>query len=349
MLILYTTQVLKVGLLKDSDSQLLVHLPFFIEKAQLVANQTGRGFQEFSCGSKVFTLNVPLNSRPAEIMLGSFIPSDQGKSEATFVIIEENDDVYRQILELHDRHGDLLLREIDKSSKYMAIDRSWNAIYFFDREHGIGGACVSSLNGISLGAFITPIRTIVSWFLDIFSTELVHASAIGINGTGVMISGASGRGKSTTALYAATHGHQILGDDAVLVADGMVSALYKNAKFSLEDSRINLKGFNKVYLEPRSEKGILPLVDNNFDFIKSIPLDLLILPEISNAPGFFELGKAAAVKEFVPQSMKEVLGGTQNNVQNLLKIVKETPCFRLFLSGDMETDFANLLELVDRK
>jgi len=343
------TPVLKVGLLKDPDSQLLIHLPFFIEKARSVATQSNRGFQEFSCGSKVFTLNVPLNSRPAEIMLGSFIPSDQGVSEATFVIIEENDDVYRQLLELHDKNGDLLLREIDKSSKYMAIDRSWNAIYFFDREQGFGGAYVSSLNKISLGAFITPIRTIVSWFLDIFSTELVHASTIGINGTGVMISGASGSGKSTTALYAATHGHQILGDDAVLVADGVVSALYQNAKFSLEDLRINVEGYKKVYLEPGSEKGILPLVDNNFDFIKSIPLDLLILPQISDVPGSFELGKAAAVKEFVPQSMKEVLGGTQNNVQNLFKIVKETPCFRLFLSGNMDTDFANLLELVERK
>ena len=52
--------------------------------------------------------------------------------------------------------------------------------------------------------------------------------------------------------------------------------------------------------------------------------------------------KIDAIKEFMPQTTKELLGGTNQNVKNLLGIVNTFPFFKLELSGNLEE---NLLAL----
>ena len=62
-----------------------------------------------------------------------------------------------------------------------------------------------------------PFRHLLGWWADEVGCTLVHAAAVGGNGACVLLPGASGSGKSTTALAAAEAGLDFLGDDLCLL------------------------------------------------------------------------------------------------------------------------------------
>ena len=61
------------------------------------------------------------------------------------------------------------------------------------------------------------------------SAELLHATAIAINGEGILLSGPSGSGKSDLALRLIDRGAVLIGDDGVLVEPGQPHPILRTA------------------------------------------------------------------------------------------------------------------------
>ncbi len=79
----------------------------------------------------------------------------------------------------------------------------------------------------------SPLRTILHWWLGLNGRQLAHSAAVGTSDGGLLITGKSGSGKSTTALTCLEAGFLYAGDDYVIVRaepEPYVFGLYNTAK-----------------------------------------------------------------------------------------------------------------------
>jgi len=78
----------------------------------------------------------------------------------------------------------------------------------------------------------TPLRTMVHWWAAPTTLQPLHGGAVGVDGTGVLVVGNSGAGKSTTSLACLEAGLEYVGDDYLVVDVATTTAysLYSTVK-----------------------------------------------------------------------------------------------------------------------
>lgn len=339
---------LKVGRLNEKMSDLLTVLPTLINIALTKLDRSSELVSKIKLIDTLIELYSDIDSDINTLLKSAFLESEFESADYRLVIFKSDLPQLHDTLEAKDAAGNLLLRNFYQSSQYIAIDRSWNAIYFLDKSKKIGGVWAADFSKIPMSSFITPLRTLLSWCVEEMGYELIHAAAVEIAGKGVALTGPSGSGKSTLAIYAATRDKIILGDDAVLISNNRMYAIYSNAKVDLNTSFFDLEklGVNRL-TDERSKKAILKLQSANVRFARDLPLSVIVLPEIAKKVSFFEIPKVAVLREFLPQTMKELLGGTTVNARNLFKIVSSLPFFKLQLGPDMNENLNALHEIVE--
>ena len=330
------------------NSHLLSSLPRFLEAAKVSRITQRNEIINFSIAGKTISIFAPSERTFTKILGSAFcINEEKVESDIDLVIVESQDTEFMELLNSEDSDGNLLFREYS-NEQFVVIDRSWNAIYFLDRSSRLGGVWAADFGKVSLASFITPLRALLSLCIEEQGAELVHAAGIEIDKKGVMLTGPSGSGKSTLALYAALNGHGILGDDAVLVHDGKMKAIYKNAKIEKREKILNVDRHRRISLNGSGiTKDILPLVDNKFNFIIESDLRAVVLPFVGNETQWKRMKKLEAIKEFMPQTTKELLGGTNQNIKNLLAIVNNFPFFTLELSEDLAKNLSALKSIAE--
>jgi len=321
-------------------------IPKLIESAVATANSNNRKLLKIDCAGICLEINAPSNEIFTEILSSAFFESISPLTKLKLIIFESDESNFLNILDQTDDDGSLLLREFANFEKYIAIDRSWNAVYFLDKVAGVGGVWAPNYKNVSLASFVTPLRTLLSWCIDDEGLDIVHAAGIELDGTGILLTGASGSGKSTLALFAALQGHGILGDDAVIVDDKEMTALYKNAKIDHKSGLLDVGEKQLINLSgPGITKNILPLVDNDMNFCQKTSLDVVVLPFIGSSCSFKRISQIESIKEFMPQTTKELLGGTSKNYSNLMKIVKSIPFYKLELSPNSRSNLETLTKI----
>ena len=328
---------------KNDSGTLLSLLSSLLKEASTSKKNNDYESIDFSIIGKAIAVLAPSKRAFTKILSSAFFGNVNGKkTDIEIVIFESIDEQFVQALNIKDQEGNLLLREYS-DEQFVVIDRSWNAIYFLDRSQGIGGVWAQDVEKVSLASFITPLRTLLSWCIEDERAELVHAAGVEIENKGILLTGPSGSGKSTLALYAALNGHGILGDDAVIVHAGKMKAIYQNAKVDKYKNLLNVDERRRINLNGVGiSKDILPLTNNGFNFLSESELKAVVLPSVGQKTQWTKMKKIDAIKEFMPQTTKELLGGTNQNVKNLLGIVNNFPFFKLELSGNLEE---NLLAL----
>ena len=339
-------QVLKDGRSKIQVSELISLLPLLTDLARSVIEKDSKLIAKTVLNETKIALHGSLGDKIDVLLNSAFVKRGFDFADYDLAIIKEDHSELRNALTIRDSSGQLLLRSFVDSKFYIAIDRSWNAIYFLNREKGIGGVWSLDYSKISLSSYITPLRALFSWCVDDRGCELIHAAGIRIAGKGIALSGDSGSGKSTLAICAATSGCEILGDDAILVSGNDMYGIYTKAKIDLKSPFVDLDSLRAQYLsESWSTKAILNLDSEIFSLVSELPLDVFVLPVIGSGVSYSKLSKATVVKEFIPQTMKELLGGTTNNAKNLFQLVSSKPFYRLELGPIMEDNLKALYEI----
>lgn len=125
-----------------------------------------------------------------------------------------------------------LLAGYNDSDHFAAFQFGASVFSFYDRTIHRGYYVIEKVNALPFWEKGSPFRSIFHWWTETTSYQLIHAAYLDYNGTGVLLSGKGGSGKSSTTVGALLKGRKTLGDDYLLMdtADGWVYSLYQTSK-----------------------------------------------------------------------------------------------------------------------
>ncbi len=216
---------------------------------------------------------------------------------------------------------------------------SWQ---FFDPAARRGVQTLSSPMGIPPWEQGSPLRLFLHWAYAAGGMRLVHAAALGVEGRGALIAGASGSGTAATALAGLLHRRASAGDDYVAVELGRkvvahsVMRIFKQdleglrrAGRSIDDlagASLNWHGkieFDATRLAPRGMVG-------------QIEIAVLLLPNIAGASHttIEPVSSQTAALTLAPSSIFQLPGDTDSGFRFLADIVRRLPAYRVNLSPD---------------
>jgi hypothetical protein len=187
-----------------------------------------------------------------------------------------------------------------------------------------------------------PLRAPLNWVLRGPGRTLVHAAAVGRGGRGLLIGGAGGSGKSTTALSWMLSGGDFAGENDVLVdldgSDGPAAApVYANAKVDAGTIRLlpelatarpvddELGG--KSVLDIRKLRPGQPT--------GPIPIGAIVIPRVAGRtlPAVKPIAPAAALRALAPSSVLQ-LPGERGGLAVMAALVRQLPSFEVELALD---------------
>ena len=200
-----------------------------------------------------------------------------------------------------------------------------------------------------------PLRTIFNWWLSRHNYQCVHAGAVGTDEGGVLLTGKSGSGKSTTALACLDSDLLYISDDYCLFTNApqpYVYSLYNTAK---------LNGLRDLQRQPR----FLPMIHNpeqagqaklmlflaqhmSHKLRAGFPLKAILLPYVTGESNtrFKRVSAGMALKALAPTSMFQLPGADQRSFQNMGELVRQLPCYQLELGTDIKAIPAIILDLL---
>lgn len=196
-----------------------------------------------------------------------------------------------------------------------------------------------------------PLKFILHWWCEMHGMCLVHAAAVGIDGTGVLLVGRGGSGKSTTAVSAAAHGLKYVGDDYVVLSHHPFNAavsIYCSAKVN-DDVLDRLPAFHRHIANPDrlDDDKALIFLDENFKSVwtDKIELKAIVATRISEGKACLKKSPPLSVfAEIASSTIFQMPGSGAKTLRALKNIFQELPVYTL----ELNTDFsANARELMD--
>jgi hypothetical protein len=188
-----------------------------------------------------------------------------------------------------------------------------------------------------------PLRHVLQGWLQREGLFVAHAGAVGFSSGGVVLSGRSGCGKSTTAVLCLRSGLGYLGDDFVLIsANGEPSAysLYGSAKLNattlpwLPD--LSAEVSNRDHLDV--EKALIFLGGaHQALLLRGIPLRAVLLPRLQDQTDTLlrPVSPRIAFRALAPDTLFRSLGNPELTSRGLHRLVHHLPCYELALGRDL--------------
>ncbi len=176
------------------------------------------------------------------------------------------------------------------------------SLNLFDREKKLGIFWVESPKNLPYWSTAAPLRTLLHWCMEMTGRQLLHAAAVGIDDRAVLLTGAGGSGKSSSALHCLCDGMQFAGDDYVvaqLQPEPLVFPIYSSAKVN-HDNRESFPELAELIVHEGGgqEKTIFQLYPAKQQHIPaSMQLVGVLTPRI-------QLKKQSEI--FTPQTSREI-------------------------------------------
>jgi hypothetical protein len=171
-----------------------------------------------------------------------------------------------------------------------AFQWGMGAVNVMDRETRQAVFWVPSDKHLPAWALASPLRSILSWWMELNGRQLVHAAAVGQGDRAVLIPGRGGSGKSSTALTCLMDGMDFVADDYLAVAldpEPCVYRLYSTAKLDRQDLGLyrDVVARCRTIDEPGFDKVVLFLEDGYREQLREkLPLKLVLRPYLSGVP-----------------------------------------------------------------
>lgn len=227
------------------------------------------------------------------------------------------------------------------------------AYYFNDQTHW-GIWFVNHHEQFSLWHFANPFRYFFYDWLVHNQYQLLHASAISDGTSALLFAGASGSGKSTTALMAMKYGYSLIGDDHCAVSLGEQPRAYSLYNAVKLDVKLLTEEFN--FLQPfvkdaihtqRINKSIINLAEVDSDFISSdTPIKALVCLSINTfntVPLLQHLPKNKALNHILLTTIEQCAwSGRKQMMSNIHTLVHQLPCYHLTLCPTHERNLVIL-------
>lgn len=175
--------------------------------------------------------------------------------------------------------------------------------------------------------------------------HLIHAAAVGLEGRVVLLTGASGSGKTTTMLSCIRHGFEFYSDDATLLrraGSGAVEAV--SLLGTINATPQTLAWF------PELEPVAAPVANRTGKRLAMInavypgqaarrgQVAALLVPEITGQPGsaMTPIGRGEVLSAVLPFSLDlHDPAAAREQLDFLVDVVETVPCYRLRLGNDL--------------
>jgi hypothetical protein len=182
-----------------------------------------------------------------------------------------------------------------------------------------------------------PLSEIFAWWLSRSGCYRVHAAAVGTAAGGVLLAGASGAGKSTSALTCLHAGMAFAGDDTVLVRAAPPSAisLYNSGRVDRDLLGRYPNVFPRLELPSGEEKAVGFFAQGSMT--REIALRAVVLPRVVPG-GRCRIGvgsRATALLALAPWAVFHSPGdesGALSSIRNLLAVL---PVYTLEIGDDL--------------
>lgn len=199
-----------------------------------------------------------------------------------------------------------------------------------------------------------PFRRILHWWASKQNLQMVHAAAVGTPDSGLLLVGKGGSGKSTTALACIGSRLGYAGDDYCLLSPGpnpQVHSLYGSGKAD-SGAAARLPRLHPAFESSRlheQEKAVIFVHDHVPESIlRSFPLRGIVVPRIveGGTCKIEKIPKSDALRAMAPSTLFQIPGDQAKSLARLASIVRQLPCWSIYLGENPCEAPARLEQLV---
>jgi hypothetical protein len=218
-------------------------------------------------------------------------------------------------------------------------DPGWGTWHVLSRARGLAVTWTADAADLPEWEDSCPLRDILHWHSSDADWLMMHAAGVGAGGTGVLLAGAGGSGKSTTTAACVLAGLQTTGDDFVVVDPIRRHAhpIYDTIKLdesSLADWRHAVANPGR----PADQKARLHLAQSRPDALArgGLALRAILLPTVTGATqsAIVPVSAAEAMRALAPSTMFLLRGGAAVSMRKITALLRALPAFRLGLGRD---------------
>jgi len=224
-----------------------------------------------------------------------------------------------------------------RAGLFGSFDANQNRMDLFDPARKIGLRLHPHATAYPEWEPTAPLANLLGWVMRSAGRMVMHTASLSIDGTGVLLSGPGGSGKSGTTLAGVANGLQSVGDDYCVVTpvpSPVARPLYRMMKQDSKGlARVGIKGV-KAPLNWQGKhvfdlRDVFPAAATNEAKVKAI-----LLPKVSRLKTT-KLETATsfeALHSLAPSTMLQLGGDRSATFKACAQVVRTVPAFHLYLS-----------------
>lgn len=192
---------------------------------------------------------------------------------------------------------------------------------------------------------ISPLRTLLYWWMSRHGRHLVHAGAVGTRDGGVLLPAKGGSGKSTTALACLEAGLLYAGDNNILLGTGerLVRAYSMYNSTALHgahlEERLPHLGSLIENAEQLARQKAFAFLHKRYpaQMVSSLPVRAVLVPRVTGVrdTNLAESSLAVSLNALVPSTVFSLPGAGRETFETLVKLIRPLPHYVLNLGTDL--------------
>ena len=232
---------------------------------------------------------------------------------------------------------------VSPDSRYVSLRRARSHAVYDRKDRKIIGW---SRNGdrVSLIELGRPMQYLFCyWFRDA-NLQLIHSGMVGQDGVGVIVTGRSGSGKSTTCLVCLAGGLSYLSDDVLVMSGTRRTGFVGHSVYgSNHVAPRDVERFPQLAKHARGggcgkEDKWVVMLHEAFPgrVVPSLPIRAIALPRVVDQPksSYQRAPKAGALMTIAPSSIVLIEGAMQEGLHRLGELVENVPAYWVNLGRD---------------
>lgn len=216
---------------------------------------------------------------------------------------------------------------------------SWQ---FYDPMHSTGLHTLPRPMAIPPWESGSPLRLFLHWAYAQRGVRLTHAATLGVEGSGALLAGASGSGKSGTALAGLLHGLESAGDDYVVVEQGdeitahAIFSIFKQDPDGLRRAGLDPIGVgsNATNWHGKHEFNVARLMPSHF--VKRMEIKSILVPKVARLrrTQIEPISAAQAALALAPSAVLQLQSDSVEGFRFFAALSRRLPAFKVHLSED---------------
>ena len=223
--------------------------------------------------------------------------------------------------------------------------QSEGLLHLYDGRQAVGLLHATSAAAVQPWTDRAPFRTFIGWWTSDLGLAMMHSSCVATDRGAALIAGSSGSGKSTTAMTCVLAGFSFLCDDACIVDLDAVGGPAVHAVYGR--SKLEPDAANRLGLAAGPDGG--PLLTEPDRTVREAPARVLLLPQVTGAreTRIEELPRTEVIRTLVGGSIREGGGLGGRALQEMTRVVRTLPSYRLRLGTDVDGVSAAVAEAIE--